>query len=157
MTTVKHTHRHPLEDVYAKLVDEAHLRDRCQQAGHRNIQVSVTEKDGAYEIRLERDIESDIPAIAKKFVSPVNHVVDIVRWRDAGDGKAGTYDVTVNPRIRVKGQMTLKPSGSGCVYEDTCSPTVDVPLIGGKIAQIVAKETAAAIAEDQRRTERALG
>ena len=157
MGTVKHTYKHSVEAVYALLVDEAHLRDRCVQAKQRDIQVTVDEKNGAYQIRLERDIESDIPSFAKKFINPVNHVLDIVRWRDAGEGRVGSYDVTVSKRIRVSGVMSLKPVAGGCVYEDTCTPSVDVPLVGKKIAALVDKETVAAIAEDCRRTERALG
>lgn len=156
MNTVEHTYRHPIEDVFAKLVDEGHLRDRSEQAGHRKIEVKVEEKGGGYEIRIARDIDSQIPAIAKRFVSPVNHVVDIVRWRDAGDGKAGTYDIVVSSRIRISGEMTLKPMPDGCVYTDTCTPEVDMPLIGKRIAKIVAKETTDAIAQDCQRTERAL-
>ena len=157
MGTVKHNYKHSVEDVFAKLVDEAHLRDRSEQAGHRKIDLTVDEKNGQHEIRLARDIESDIPSFAKKFINPVNHVVDVIRWRDAGDGKVGSYDVSVNKRISIKGEMSLKPSAGGCVYEDTCTPKVDVPLVGKKIGQLVAKETMAAIEEDCRRTDRALG
>jgi len=156
MGTLKHQYPHPLEAVFAKLIDGEFVRRRSSAAGHRNIEITVDEKNGATEIRLERDIESDIPKFAKRFINPVNHVLDVIRWRDAGDGKAGTYDVKVSARITVKGEMTLRPSGTGCVYEDTCTPTVDVPLIGKKIAKLVSDETVTAIKEDCRFTQREL-
>jgi len=157
MGTVQHQYAHSVEAVFAKLTDEAHLRERSEQAGHRNIEVRVQRTEGGVEVRLERDIESEIPAVAKKFINPVNHVVDVIRWRDDGDAKSGTYQVTVSKRIRVSGVMSLRPTGDGCRYEDTCTPTVDVPIVGKKIAKLVAKETETAIAENLRRTERALG
>ena len=112
MGEVRHNYSHPVDAVYAKLTSEEHLRERSEQAGDRNIEVRVDDKgDGAFEIRIARDIESDIPRFAKKFVNPVNHVVDIVKWRVDGDAREGSYDVTVNPRIRVKGKLSIRPSG----------------------------------------------
>lgn len=153
---VRFEYAHPLAAVFAKLTDADHLRARSAAAGHRNIQLTVDAKGGGWEIRLERDIESEIPAFAKKFVNPVNHVIDVIRWRDDGDGKRGSYDATVSARIRVHGEMTLRPGPRGCVYEDTCSPTVDVPLVGKKIAELVAKETMKAIEADCRFTAKAV-
>lgn len=156
MGKLRFDYPHPIDAVFAKLTDAEHLKARSAAAGHKNIQLTVDEKDGRFTIRLERDIESEIPSFAKRFVNPVNHVVDTIQWTSDGDGKRGTYDALVSARIRVKGVMTLKPSGKGCVYEDTCTPTVDVPLVGGKVADLVAKETQKAIEIDCRFTSAAV-
>ncbi len=154
MGTLEHHYRHALDVVFAKISDGEHLRRRSLASGHKNIELTTSEDGGVIEIRIERDIEANVPGFAKRFISPVNHVVDVIRWRDVGDHKEGTYDVVVSRRIRVRGEMELRPEGTGCVYTDTCSPSVDVPLIGKKIGELVSAETVKAIKEDCRFTER---
>lgn len=157
MGKLRFEYSHPIDAVFGKLVDRDHLRERSAAAGHRNIQLTVDEKGGGFEIRLERDIEAEIPSFAKKFVSPVNHVVDVIRWRTDGDVKRGTYEALVSSRITVRGEMTLSSSAKGCVYETTCDPKVDVPLIGKKIAQLVSDKTLEAIEIDSKFTQKSLG
>lgn len=157
MGTVNHTFSHGVDAVFAKLTDPAHLEERSKAAGHENVKASVEEKGGEVVVRLERDIETEIPSFAKKFVSPVNHVVDVCTWRDDGDGKSATYHVEVTNRISIDGKQSLRPSGDGCAFSDTFTPKVGVPLVGKKIASLVEEKTEAGIREDCRRTEKALG
>jgi len=154
MGSLQHRYTHALDTVFAKVSDGEHLRRRSEASGHLNIQLSSSSAGGVVEIRLERDIESSIPSFAKRFINPVNHVVDVIRWRDVDGVKKGTYDVTVSSRIRVRGEMTLEADGDGCLYTDTCTPSVDMPLIGKKISKLVSEETVKAIKEDCRFTER---
>jgi hypothetical protein len=156
MGTLEHTYRHGVDAVFAKVTDPDHLKRRAEASGHRNVEVSVDERDGETVVRLARDIESDIPSFAKKFVDPVNRVVDVLTWRASGDARKGTYHVEVSDRIRVDGEMALEPTADGCVYRDTFTPEVDVPLIGKRIAKIVEKETGEAIEADHRWTEQEL-
>lgn len=156
MSTVRHTYRHDVDAVFSKLTDEAFLRQRAEAAGHRNIVITIEEKSGALEVRVERDVDADVPSFAKKFVTPSNHVVDTVRWRDADNGKKGVKDVIVNSRIRIDAEITLRPKNGGCEYAHDHTPKVDVPLIGGRIGKIVDKETSTAVAVDCRLLERAL-
>ena len=154
MANLEHRFSHPLDSVYEKLVDPDHLRRRSVAAGHKNIEITKTEEDGVIEIRVARDIESDIPRFAKRFINPTNHVVDVLKWWRTPEGGEGTYDVTVSARIHVRGTRALRPEGEGCVFRDTCTPTVDMPLIGKKVAKLVADETAKAIKADCVFTER---
>jgi hypothetical protein len=148
MGNVKHTYSQSVDAVYAKLTDPEHLRRRCEAAKHRDIDIQTSTRGDALEIRITRDIESEIPSLAKKVIDPVNRVSDVVEWRSNGNEKTCSYRVTVSKRISVKGEAKLTPAGSGCEYSDTFTATVDVPLIGRKIADLVEKETAVAIRED---------
>lgn len=156
MPTVESTYRHGVDAVFALLTDPEHLRRRSEAAGHRNVQVKVDHEGDVVEVRLERDIESDIPAIAKKVVDPVNHVVDVIEYRSRGDVKTGTFRVEVSRRISLRGTIELRPEGAGCRQIETFTATVDVPIIGRKIAELVEKETATAIRGDHAFTARAL-
>jgi hypothetical protein len=156
MATVESTYKHGVDAVYAKVTDPEHLKKRSEAMGHRNVQVKVDQRGEVTEIRLERDIESEIPALAKKVIDAVNHVVDIIEYRTRGDSKVATFRVTVNKRIRLHGTIELKPSSDGCRQIETFTAEVDVPIIGRKIAELVEKETGASIKKDHAFTARAL-
>ncbi|MGE0790465.1 MAG: DUF2505 domain-containing protein [Sandaracinaceae bacterium] len=148
MTVVKHRYPVSAEALYAAITDPDHLTERSEAAGHRNITVQREARGEGCWIKIERDIESEIPAIAKKVVNPVNHVVTEFEWQKSGDGWTGTYRVQVNPRIRVASKLSVRPAGDGSEYVDDFKATVDVPLIGGKIAGLVESETEKAIKID---------
>ena len=157
MNTVKHTYSQSAEALYAALTDADHLKRRAEAAGHRNVEVKIDPVGDGCRIRIARDIESEIPAIAKKVINPVNHVVTEFEWKKSGDGWTGSYLATVNPRIRVKSKLAIRPSGSGSEYVDDYTAEVDVPLIGKKIAALVEKETATSLKSDMEWTARDLG
>lgn len=156
MPSVETTFRHGVDAVLAKITDPDHLKARSEAAGHRNVQVKVDRKGDVTEVRIERDIESDIPAIAKKVVDSVNHVVDVIEYRSRGDTKHGTFRVSVNKRISLRGTIELRPSGDGCRQIETFSAEVDVPIIGRKIASLVEDKTGTSIRADHAFTARAL-
>lgn len=153
----EHTFRHDVAAVYALLTDADHLKARSESAGHRNVQVTLEERGDTLEVRIARDIESDIPRFAKKVVDPVNHVVDTLRWRADGSGKSCSYDVAVNKRISISGSQSLRDANGECHFTDRFTAKVSIPLVGSKIASLVEKETQAGVRGDCAFTERALG
>lgn len=153
MTTIKYTYRHDLDAVFAKLTSADHLKRRSEAAGHRNVQARATTRDDVISLHVERDIESNIPSFAKKFVDPVNHVVDAIEWRSSGDTKRGSFQVKVSNRIRVRGELSLEAVPGGCQLTNNLTAEVDVPLVGGRIAKIVESEAGQAIEADSRFTE----
>lgn len=156
MGHVEHTYRHGVDAVFAALTDADHLRRRCEAAGQRNIDVDVQRRGDLVEVRIARDIESDIPSFAKKVVDPVNRVVDVLTWRVDGDGRIGSYRVEVSKRIGVTGTVTLRPVDGGCRSVDAFTAKVDMPLIGKKIAALVEEKTESGIRADCAFTEREL-
>ncbi len=157
MGNYKHTYKKSVDEVYAKLTDPEFLRRRSEASGHRNIDIQVNQRGEVLEIRITRDIESDIPSFAKRVVDPVNRVVDVIEWRDKGSSKAATYRVTVSKRISLRGETKLDAVDGRCVQMESFTATVDVPLIGRKIADIVERETTTAIASDCAFTANELG
>jgi uncharacterized protein DUF2505 len=156
MGTVKHTYRYSVEQVIAKMTDPDFLRRRSEKAGHRNIDVKVEERGGATHVRITRDIESDIPSFAKKVVDAVNRVTDFIEYRARDGGWIGTYRVEVSKRIRISGEWTVRPAAGGCEASDTFTATVDIPLIGRKIAELAERDVAKAIRDDNMFTEKEL-
>lgn len=156
MGTVQHRFEHDLQTVYAAVTDPDHLTRRCEAVNQRNVECTVTERGDVTEVVLARDIESDIPSFAKKVVDPVNRVTVTLRWRDQGDGKHADYDVAINRRISIAGSIELRPDGNGCRHTERFEAKVAIPLIGGKIAKLVEKETESGVGIDLRWTARQL-
>ena len=148
MGTVSKRFTQGADAVYAALTDPDHLKRRAEAAGHRNVQVTVDAKDDGCSLVIERDIESEIPAIAKKFVDPVNHVVSKFTWKKSGDSYTGSYDSKVNDRISVSAKLTIRPAGEGSEYSEDNTAKVNVPLVGRKIAGLVENETAKSVKPD---------
>lgn len=156
MGTVQHRFQQDVATVYAAYTDSDHMTRRCEAFGQRNIECTVTDKGGVTEVVLARDIESDIPSFAKKVVDPVNRVAVTLRWREDGEGKRAQYDVSVNARISISGTIELKPDGDGCRHTERFEAKVKIPLIGGKIAKLVDKETVSGVTKDIRWSDTAL-
>ena len=148
MGTVQHRFEQDLATVYAAYTDADHMTRRCEAFGQTNIECTVTEKGAVTEVVLARDIESDIPSFAKKVVDPVNRVAVTLRWRDQGDGKHADYDVSVNARISISGTIDLRADGDGCRHDERFEAKVKIPLVGGKIAKLVDKETVSGVTKD---------
>lgn len=156
MTHFTHDFPHSVDAVIGKLTDSEHLSRRASAAGHRNLEIAVDQQAGKFVIRMQRDVESEIPSFAKKFVNAVNRIHDTIHWVEDGERRTGTYEAKVNDRITVKGNLVIEPTASGCRYTATCDPEVKVPLVGKKIAGVVAKETGKAILGDLQFTNREL-
>ena len=62
-------------------------------------------------------------------------------WRRNDDGSwSGTFDVEVKGApVRISGRMSLAPVGEGTRHEVAIELQVKVPIIGGKIADLVGK------------------
>lgn len=153
---IEYTYGASVDAVYAKLTDEAHLRARAENAGDFNIEITVTERSDGHSTKLVRDIESEIPSFAKRFVDPVNRVTDEIAWRVEGDRRVGKLSVDVNSRISLTGTLTLSPAGDRCRFVQDVTAKVDVPLVGGRIAKKVEEETKKAVDASCRFTDRAL-
>lgn len=150
MGTARHSFTQSADALFAAMTDADHLTRRAEAAGHRNITIQIDTAGDTTTVRMERDIEAEIPSFAKKVVSPVNHVVTTFEWKKSGDGYSGSYRADVNPRIRIDAKVSIRPKGDGCEYVDEFRAQVDVPLIGKKIAGLVEKETASAVEADLR-------
>ena len=156
MAKVTHRYAASVDAAYQALIDPDHLRRRAEDAGEKNISVTVEERGGATVVNLTRDIESEIPSFAKKFVDAVNRVESIFEWRADGESRRATYTANVSKRITVRGSITLVASGDGCEHTETFEPTVDMPLIGKKVASLVSEKTETAVRAACRFTERDL-
>lgn len=132
-----HTFDAPIEEVWAMFINpDAHIA-KFDSMGHRDIELLETKTDGGdFMIKLQRIIEVELPGFAKKVLSPANTVISTDNWHTNDDGShQGTWVLdTIGAPVDIKGTTRLEPDGDQTNYTIAFELKVNVPFIGGKIA-----------------------
>jgi hypothetical protein len=94
-----------------------------------------------------------LPGFAKKVLSPKQHVTQTDVWSgaDSKGRRSGTFAVQAKGApVRLQGTLQLVPRGAkGCTNTTEVTVECNVPLIGGKIADLVANDTRRALDHEQ--------
>ena len=138
------------DQVIEMLADRDSVQARYEGMGHREVEILACERsDSSLEVRSRRVVDVELPGFARKVLSPTNTMTQTDRWKRRDDGSwDGTFDVDVaGAPVEMSGTMSLGPDGDGAEYTVTIRMAVKVPLVGGKIADWVGKNEAAATLE----------
>lgn len=128
----------PFADVWAMLLDpDAHVA-KYQHMGHRDVEVVAADPgDDSLRITIVRQVDIDVPGVAKKFINPSNTVTSKDRWERKADGSgSGHSDVEIKGvPVQSTGSAALVDDGEGgCDYAIDLAIKVKVPMIGEKVA-----------------------
>jgi uncharacterized protein YndB with AHSA1/START domain len=126
----------PPADVFAMLSDPA-FREKVAEAQHAVSYAVTTDVAGAgLTVRVETEQNtSGLPSIAKKFVGETTTAILTETWKD---GSGGDVDISAPGKpTRITGTVTLREAGSGTVQSVDLDAKVKVPLIGGKLEQLL--------------------
>jgi hypothetical protein len=135
--TRTHTFDHPIGDCWAMFHDQDSHVTKFEAMGHRDLQILSSEiTDTSIRLEIERQVDVDVPSFAKRVIKPTNTLRSVDEWVDNGDGTySGNFELdTVGVPITIHGRTLLTPDGDSTNYEITIDIKVNVPLIGGKIA-----------------------
>ena len=135
----KHTFDAPAEQCWAMFSDPQSHISKFTEMGHIGVEViekKKTKKQLHIVITREVAVEG-IPGFAKKFIRPQNTLVSTDTWNDFGDGTYGGEFVldTKGVPVKLSGKTLLEPAGDLTHYTVTLDLSVNVPLIGGKLAE----------------------
>jgi len=136
--------QHPAEIVYATMVDAEYLRARLQRLGGPGAALLEHRADptGArYRLRQGLD-KSALPPLVQNVV-PANLVLERTETiRPVGPGRyEGTVDVHVpGAPVTAAGRMQLHEGAGGSEFTLQADVTVHLPLIGGRIEEIVVEQ-----------------
>jgi hypothetical protein len=137
------TYAQPLPTVLALLCDEAHTRAKYEQLGHRGFEALAWELGEDLKVlHGRRRVPLDAPGFARKFLGSENVVEQRERWQKRSDGTwASEWSVAVQGApITLQGTAVLRPTATGCVQEIRGEARCSVPLVGGKVADFVARD-----------------
>ncbi len=155
----EHQFESSFDTIYGKLTDEEFLRAKYESIGSRNVTFSeCAQDDDVFRIEWTREVPANPPAFAKKFFSDWNALEEIMEWSLLDDGTAhADYQCKFGaiPGV-LEGEFDLRPDGGGCVEEIIMKATISIPLLGGKIAGLVERDTATQLDQEYQYTRRAL-
>jgi uncharacterized protein YndB with AHSA1/START domain len=131
-----HTFEAPIDRVWAMFTDPASHIAKFEAMGHRNVEILEEDHSDGLRLVVTREVDLDVPGFAKKFIKPTNTLVSTDHWRDRGDGTYGGEFIaeTKGAPVDVRGTTLIEPDGDRTRYTVTTTIKVNVPLVGGKIA-----------------------
>jgi hypothetical protein len=153
--TVTHTYEHPVEVVFAALTDLEMVTAKYEAVGQRDVTLVRRDEgeDGSLTLATSRTVPLEVPGFAKKVLSPTQTVIQTDEWAaaDADGGRRGTFTVEAKGApVKVQGTLHLAPNGhAACTNTSVVDIECRVPLIGGRVADFVAKDTKAAVAHEE--------
>jgi hypothetical protein len=142
-----HSYQQPAADVFALLTDFDAVKEKYEAVGQTDVELVALRRrqDGSVTLVTRRVVPLDLPGFAKRVLSPKQHVVQTDEWSPTDDHgvRTGTFAVEAKGTpVRVFGLLRLAPRGAkGCTSTTDVTVECKVPLIGGRLAEFVAKDT----------------
>ena len=152
---------YPAEKVFAAMTNKEYLEARLREIGGPGsalLDHEATPESARYELK-QGLAEQDLPPIVGKVM---NGDLAIIRTETLNRTQPGRYSGDVDVAIpgapaSASGSMALADEGSGSLFEVHADVTVKVPLVGGKIEEIVADQVRRLLEAETEFTVRWLG
>ncbi|HXH04173.1 MAG TPA: DUF2505 domain-containing protein [Candidatus Competibacteraceae bacterium] len=131
-----------VEELYRLLTSADFLRRKYEGIGSRNLRISECGQDEeVFRVEWRRELRSNPPAFAARFLGEWNALEEIIEWERQGDGVRADYLGKVRGVPgELRGKFVIEPRGQGCVESITLKAVVNIPLLGGKIAQFAEED-----------------
>jgi hypothetical protein len=142
----RHEYSQPLGKVWEAFSDPAFYCAKFEGIGHRKVEVVSSDSDGdAFSVEVSREVPLEVPAFLRSILGEWNALLQSEQWTRTAKG---VYEnqLQIEARgvpVRMTGTMKLSARGKGCVNEVAITIRASVPLIGGKVEQVVARDTEA--------------
>ena len=138
--------------------DQDYFLTKYRSAGASNIQLlESTQADGKSTIRISRDVDIDvnIPAFAQRFVPHQITIVQSDNWNLAT--RKGHIDIQFKGMpAEVRCDMTLSDGAGQSTLELHFSVKIHVPLIGEKLAAVLAEDLKKKFQADSEQAQKAM-
>jgi hypothetical protein len=140
MKRASHTLSYPattVADVYAMLGDPAYRKAVGDYQKVTDFACDITPVDGGMEVRLEQAYGTDrIPAFAQRLVGSEIRFVQEESWSSP---PAADVHVTIPGKPGdMTGTTTLTQAGDDVVQQIDLAVKVSIPLVGGKVEDLIA-------------------
>jgi len=125
------------EDVFAMLADPG-FREKVAHAQEVvSVDVTLTASGRGFSLVSDQVQDTkDLPAIAKKIAGDTTRAVITEEWSEP---TRGSISITAPGKpTKAEGTITLTPAGTGTTELVELEVKVKVPLIGGKLEQLMA-------------------
>jgi hypothetical protein len=138
----KHTFDKPAAAVLKMFSDKAYFERKYQEFGYKNIKVlehAVDAKRFRIKVQYEAPNSAPVPDFARKFLGATNTVTQSDTW-DL-EKKTGRIEAEIKGvPVKVSADMRLADEGAGSANTLKWNLSCGIPLLGGKLEQIVASD-----------------
>jgi hypothetical protein len=147
------------EEVFQTGISKDYIEAKAPALGHEDAELLELEDgpDGGRG-RARYTVESDVPSWAKKMLPSRNTVTESHSWPGRGSDGGRSYAFTANVAgvpVEIRGSVRIVPTGpTSCRSEARVEVKASLPLVGGKLEDLVAadlRRTMAGEAEYMRR------
>lgn len=138
------------QQIMAMMQDPGYAGAKYTELGDVKFEVKSHEPDdNGLNVTVDREVNANLPDMAKKVLGEANQMVQSEVWRADGDSFVGnmTIDSPGKP-ITITATNVIKPAGDGSDWTVDFEIKASVPLIGGKIEKMVAEETKASLVKE---------
>lgn len=134
---------HSVDDVFALMTDPDFLANRCIELGELSAECEVEEsEDGEVVVRMTREVVRDLPSFLASMFNPQQTMELEEHWRDDGEGKSGSYTVTVvDQPVTLSAKFSLQPTADGCEYTIEHSAKAKIMLVGKQVEKFIIGQT----------------
>ena len=138
----KHSFDKPAATVIKMFSDRAYFERKYKDLGYTGIEVIEHVADAKkfrIKVRYSAPNSAPVPDFAKKFLGQTNVVTQSDTW-DL-DKKTGRLEAEIRGvPVKVSADMTLRDEGAGSANSLKWNLSCGIPLIGGKLEQIVGSD-----------------
>ena len=145
---LRHSYDAGLDRVLGAFFDEAHIQEKNQRLGSRNVNIP----------ELTRDDLSAKVGILASFHKEWNRVRQEEHWfrKDDGEWHCEFRVKIEGVPAKIKGNMRLQGTDQACINYVTLNVWCEVPLLGKKIARFLADDSHTKIEKEYRITRQLL-
>ena len=140
--TDKHSFDKPAATVLKMFSDRAYFERKYKELGFSNIEVLECTNDGKkfrIKARYSAPLDAPLPDFAKKFLAATNVITQSDTW-DLGK-KTGRLEAEIRGvPVKVGADMKLADEGAGSANTLKWNLSCGIPLLGGKLEQIVGSD-----------------
>lgn len=160
--TIDVEYRYPVsaKQLYQKLTDPAFLQAKYESVGSRKVDIGQCgPEDDVFRIEWTREVPSNPPAFAKKFLAEWNRLQEVMEWRSEAHGRVrGSYEAQVAGFPgKLQGEFDLVPDGKACIERISMRAVVSIPLLGKRIASFVEEDARRSLDAEDAYTRAQLG
>jgi hypothetical protein len=140
--TDKHSYSKNSDTVMKMYSDRAFFERKYKDSGYWDIKVLEHEKNGdRFRIKCQYTMKSSapVPGFAKKFLPETATVVQEDSW-DCKTKKGRLNIEMKGLPAKITCDMTLKDEGGGAANHFKWDVSVKIPLVGGKIEDLIAQD-----------------
>ena len=142
---------YPTEEIFRAGIKPEYIEAEAGYLKHEEAEILDITEDGAAGGRLTMTykVETNLPSWAKKILPSRNTITESHVWHPAAADGSRTYtfdvDIATVP-AKAKGSATIRPTGeASCRVETEIEINASMPLVGGKLEDLVARDLGATV------------